>query len=439
MKSHLKPILSSPVLITSFAFALRMLLLCMGARSEPNPVITNLPFGFELGQVAKAIASGRGFSSPLAILATGPTVWFTPIYPYFVAGIFKVWGIFTPMSHIIIQTLNCAFASLTVIPIQGIAKRTFGEGVATGAAWTWVFLPSAVSFPIQWVWDTALIALVFSLIFWATLAMREKRGALAWAGYGALWAVGVLINPSILSLFPFFLGWLAWEARRAAFPWIKPAAATLLVFALCMVPWTVRNYHVFGKLTVLRSNFGLELWLGNNSKVVDTMAPGQHPAGNREEAEKYKRMGEIAYMADKEQEAFAYMRSHPRVTLNLIFFRFMDTWLASTESPLDVLSTGNLLSRSIFLSNFSLSMLCFLGALYAYRSGRPEAFPFAIVPTIFPLIFYLTHSTLRYRFPIDPIILILAISAAAHLISVARSRVANVKKAAAPAPSLPAI
>jgi 4-amino-4-deoxy-L-arabinose transferase-like glycosyltransferase len=437
MNIHLKRILSSTVFITGFAFALRMYVLWNGSRSEPTPVIT-IPFGFELGQVAKAIASGRGFSSPLGILPTGPTIWFTPIYPYLIAGIFKLWGIFSPLSHILIQTMNCAFAALTIIPIQGIARRTFGESVAAAAAWTWVFLPTAITFPIQWVWDTALIAFVFSLIFWATLAMREKRGAWTWAGYGALWALGVLINPSILSLFPFFLAWLVWEAKKASVPWTKPVAATLLVFAISMVPWTVRNHHVFGKYIVLRSNFGLELWLGNNPKVVDTMGQGQHPAANREEAEKYKRMGEIAYMADKEHEAFTYMRSHPGITATHIFLRFMDTWLASTDSLMDILTEGNLVSRSIFLSNFLLSLLCFLGALYVYRSGRPEAFPYAMVPVIFPAIFYLTHSTPRYRFPIDPVILILAISAAAHLISLAKNRVSNLKKTAAPAPSLPA-
>jgi 4-amino-4-deoxy-L-arabinose transferase-like glycosyltransferase len=436
MNSHLKRILSSTVFITGFAFALRMYVLWNGSRSEPTPVIT-IPFGFELGQVAKAIASGRGFSSPLGILPTGPTIWFTPIYPYLIAGIFKLWGIFTPLSHLLIQTMNCAFAAMTIIPIQGIARRTFGEGVAVAAAWTWVILPTAITFPIEWVWDTALIAFVFSLIFWATLAMREKHGTWAWAGYGALWALGTLINPSILSLFPFFLGWLVWEARRCDIAWSKPVAAALLVFAISMVPWTVRNHRAFGKYIVLRSNFGLELWLGNNPKVVDIMAQGQHPTANPEEAEKYKRMGEIAYMADKEHAAFTYMWNHPGITTTRIFLRFMDTWLASTESPVDTMIEGNLVSRSIFLSNFMLSVLCFLGALYAYHSGRPEAFPFAMVPVIFPAIFYLTHSTLRYRFPIDPIILILAISAAAHLLSLARNRVTILKKTAAPAPALP--
>ncbi len=439
MKSYLKRILSSPVFITGFAFALRMLLMYIGSRSGPNPVRNDLPYGYELGRVARAIAAGKGFSSPLVLVDTGPTAWFTPIYPYLVAGIFKLWGIYSATSHIVIQTMNCAFAALTIIPIHGISKRTFGEGVAIGAAWTWVFLPTALYYPMLWIWDTALVALIFSLIFWATLAMREEHGVLPWAGYGALWAVGVLINPSILSLFPFFLGWLAWEARKATAPWAKPVTAALLAFAICMVPWTIRNYRVFGKFIALRSNFGLELWLGNNANVTDTMAQGQHPSDNREEAAKYKSMGEIAYMAEKQQEAFAFMRTHPGDTLSLVFRRFVDTWLGTSDSPADVWSNGNLISRSFLVLNCLLSLLCLLGALYAYRARLPEAVPFATVLLIFPLVFYLTHSSLRYRFPIDPIMLILATSAMAHPISLARSRNPNRKKAAATVSSLPAL
>src|SRR4029077_4624414 len=195
---------------------------------------------------------------------------------------FKLWGIYSDMSRIIIQTLNCAFTALTIIPIHGIAKRTFGEGVATGAAWIWIFLPTALFFPLQWIWDTALLTLIFSLTFWATLIMREKQRIFTWAGYGALWAVGALVNPSILSLFPFFLGWLVWEARRVPVPWARSVAAAILVFVICLIPWTVRNYRAFGKVIVLRSNFGLELWLGNNPNVTDTMATWQHPTQNRE-------------------------------------------------------------------------------------------------------------------------------------------------------------
>src|ERR1700740_1365564 len=117
MRSNLKRILSSPVFLTGLAFAARMLLMYIGSLSTPAAVRPNLPFGYELGRVARAIAAGEGFSSPLRMMDTGPTAWFTPIYPYLVAGIFKIWGIYSDASRLVIMTLNSAFAALTVIPI----------------------------------------------------------------------------------------------------------------------------------------------------------------------------------------------------------------------------------------------------------------------------------------------------------------------------------
>jgi 4-amino-4-deoxy-L-arabinose transferase-like glycosyltransferase len=439
MKFLLKRILSSPVFITGFAFALRLLIDYLQTQGSPAPARLNLPYGYELGDVARAIAEGRGFSSPLRALETGSTIWFTPIYPYLIAGIFKVWGIFTDRSHIIIQTMNCAFACLTIIPIYGIAKKTFGESVAVGAAWIWVILPAAVIFPLEWVWDTSLIALIFALIFWGTLELREKRGALPWAAYGALWGVGAMVNPSILSLLPFFLGWLAWEARQARAPWIKPVTAALLVFVLCLVPWTVRNYRVFGKFVVLRSNFGLELWLGNNPEVVSNMGAGQHPSANRAEALEYRRMGELAYMAEKEHAAINYMWTHPGHTLDLTLRRFEITWLVFSDSPVDVWVHSDLSNRVSLVSTCLESLLCMVGALFAYRSRLKEAFLFAVTLLVFPLVFYVTHVDARYRFPIDPVIVILGASAVGRLLSLAKTRNRSLGNTAAPVSPLRAV
>jgi hypothetical protein len=437
MVKQLQRLLSYPVLITLIAFAARMLIISHFWHERLSPVRPFLPYGYELGRVASAIAAGQGFSSPLRLVDSGPTAWFTPIYPYLVAGIFKIWGIFSDQSRLIIETLNCAFASLTVIPIHEVARRTFGKNVAVGAAWAWVILPTSLLFPITWIWDTALAALFLGLIFWATMAMREAKTILPWASYGALWAVGVLINPSLLSLFPFLAGWAIWQSRRASSNWVKFSAATVLIFAICLVPWTVRNYRVFGKIIVLRSNFGLELWLGNNPDVSDTWTPWLHPNDSPEEARKYKQMGEIAFMAEKRQEAFTFMRTHPAETVNFMFHRFVENWLAITDNPADAWSATPLYLKAFIVMNFLLSLFTLLGALFVYRSDPVEGFPYVIVLLVFPLIFYLTHSSLRYRFPMDPIMIILAAYGVSHPISQWLERASRHPETATPVSTVP--
>ncbi len=86
-----------------------------------------------------------------------------------------------------------------------------------------------------------------------------------------------------------------------------------------------------------------------------------------------------------------------------------------------------------------MTLLCLLGVLTAYREHIREAFLFAAVLLVFPLVFYFTHASMRLRFPIEPMMLILATGAVAHLLSLLRARDPHPKKAATPAPSLPAL
>ena len=142
------------------------------------------------------------------------------------------------------------------------------------------------------------------------------------------------------------------------------------------------------------------------------------------EAEKYKRMGEIAYMAEKQHEAFAFMRTHPGDTLNFMFRRFVENWLGITDTPADIWSHVPLYAKSVHGHELPVFFVVACLELYSStaRDTRNCAFPFAMVLLVFPLVFYMTHSSLRYRFPMDPIMMVLASGALAHLLSLARSR-----------------
>src|ERR1017187_1683996 len=81
----------SPAFIASFAFGVHLLTLYFTGRHESVAG----PYGYEAGRIAESIASGRGFSSPLGSVQTGATAWLCPIFPYLLAAVFRVCGIFT--------------------------------------------------------------------------------------------------------------------------------------------------------------------------------------------------------------------------------------------------------------------------------------------------------------------------------------------------------
>ena len=405
--SSSRPLYSFPIVAAIAAVALRLAALFAAWTWRPWVVVNPLMSGGEVVGIAHSIVSGKGFGNPLGVIATGPTAWICPAYPYLVAGVFKFAGIYTVRARLILLALNCIFAGLTVFPIYGITRRSFGARIAVLASWVWVVLPSAWQVPVRLTWDSTLNALSFTVIFWATLAVRSQRRLLVWAAYGALWAIGALINASILSLAPFFFGWLLWALRKQAAPWLKPLLVAGLVFVLGVAPWSLRNYLVFGKFIPIRSNMGLVLWLGNH--------PGGHgfdptlsPFGNPQQALLYQQMGEIKYMSAKKHEAVEFMKSHPSQTLSMALSNVWTFWIDVTDRQANPWYGGSRYLSVDFMANAAVILFGLVGMLLALRSHNFYAVLYVVVLVIFPLVYYLTRPALRFRFAIEPLLAILA-------------------------------
>src|SRR5262249_41326564 len=58
-----------------------------------------------------------------------------------------------------------------------------------------------------------------------------------------------------------------------------------------------------------------------------------------------------------------------------------------------------------------LSTLALTGLLFALWRSTDQAMPLALAAIVLPIPYYLTHSSLRYRHPIDPVLTILAVYA----------------------------
>jgi 4-amino-4-deoxy-L-arabinose transferase-like glycosyltransferase len=397
--------LSLSVIIV-FAFALRVGLFWHIELNAKVPIINIVPFGYETGRIAKSIATGNGFSSPLSV-STGPTAWLTPVFPYILAGVFKIFGVYSYLSRLVIIILDDLFSVLTCIPIYFIARRLGGGKLAAGAAWLWALFPNAILIPLEWIWDTSLSALMAGLVVWAMMAIGDSRRLRDWIGYGLLWGAALMTNASFVSVLPFVFGWHAWRLLKSHGRWIQLPAMAALAAMLCCVPWTIRNYITFHKFIPLRSNFGLELWLGNNDQVPDTWAGFLHPNDYPPEREKFLRMGEIGYMKEKQHEAVQFMLGHPRDTARFFWRRFADNWIGTWDPVQDVWHSLSWYSKTTLVSNIFLSLFGLIGLLLLVRQKSPFAFPLAMFPLIFPIVYYVTHSSLRYRHPIDPVMAVL--------------------------------
>lgn len=408
-----KHIWQSPAAITLIALALRLVAVRLFYHSTWNEYEDHLWFGFETGRIARSIAEGHGYGNPL-FAQTGPTAWMTPVYPYLLAGVFKLFGVFSKTSALVILSLNSLFSALTCFPIFQIAQRSFGRGVAVAACWIWALYPYFIYIPSGFVWDTCLGALLVAMLFLLALKLKEHPGSWSrWLAFGILGGLAALTNASTLTLCPILGAWAiypVWQMSRTSQSrqrWLSAALLVAVGLGSTLLPWEVRNYRAFHTPIPLRDNFWLEFYVGNNGNTSSWLDTDVHPSTNPSEKAAFVRLGEISYMREERREALLFLSQHPGLYVVLCLRRFVYLWTGFWN-----LDPSNLQDEfhgfaNVFLT-LSLTLAMLLGLWRAFRKSREAMFPFLLVLAFYPLVFYLSHPTIRYRHVIDPEVVILA-------------------------------
>jgi hypothetical protein len=264
--------------------------------------------------------------------------------------------------------------------------------------------------PFEWIWDASLSALLAALLLFTTLHLSDSLNYRDATLYGLLWGIALLTNPALGSLLPFFLGWLFYRGLSARTLRASPLLLAVSIIILTCLPWTIRNYLQFHRFIPLRSNFVYEFWSGNN-EIFDEHSRALNRITRYEEVHLYNQAGETAFLREKWLKALNFVRTRPGLYIQLFGRRIVATWLG-TETPWqDFVRTDSLIVRFLFLWNAFTLLGIVLGLVWLRLSHSPYFFPIAAFPVIFPVTFYIAHTTLRHRHPCDPAIaLILALA-----------------------------
>jgi Dolichyl-phosphate-mannose-protein mannosyltransferase len=401
-------ILTSVWLIAFAALTTRLLFAWNQQSKIPHTALATLPFDQETGNIALSLSQGHGYAN-LFRKDTGPTAWLAPVYPFLLFLVFRFFGAMTLASFFVAVLLNALFSAAATFPLYAIARRAGGVSLAAASAWGWAFLPAGVLMPFEWIWDTSLSVLLAAALVWLSLRVAESPKRSLWLAYGLLWALALLTNPALGIGLPFLF---AWAIARAGFAssrlWITPLASFLVIF-LCCLPWTLRNYHHFHRLIPIRSNLPFELWIGNNDIFDEHAVRGRQRITRFEETRRYAQLGETAYLDEKSQLAYSFIREKPVLFARLSGRRVTATWLG-TEHPYDDFQRADsLLVRTVLLINLLLTVGTLAGTCLLLIRKFSLTVPVIVFPLLYPLIYYVTHASLRYRHPIDPFLLLLTV------------------------------
>lgn len=394
---------SSPGWIAAIALLLRGAWIVIAHTYKFKTSNDNFSFGWEMGRIGAALASGHGFSSPFGP-ATGPTAWEPPLYPYLTAGVFLVFGIYTKASAFVLLALNSVFSALTCIPIFRIGRRIFSKQVGVWSAWAWALLPNVIFWCTRAVWETSLAALLLTTLFWLALTLEDRDGWMPWFQFGLLWGITALSSTSLLSFLP-AAGLWAWvhRARRGKKSLLGVALASVIFFA-CITPWLVRNYETFGKFIFIRDNFGAELRLGNGPGADGTLMIYLDATHDPYAMRQFQEMGELPYIAMRKRQALDYIKADYARFMVLCIRRLVYFWAGPPKDAQPQWMSE--VKNSLFLA---WSVLMFWGLGRALRLRKPGAGLLLWLMLLYPAMYYFVYSIPRYRHPLEPEMAILGV------------------------------
>jgi hypothetical protein len=341
----------------------------------------------ELSYIAAHLAAGEGYSAPYEHVPILPTAQQPPLYPFLLAGIFRIFGSFTSQSLCVLLAIQSLAGATTALMICVAGSRYFTRSIGLFAACFWAFWPFESLFDLP-IGIYGLSALAVSLWFVnAPHVLAISNRSRDWILLGIAGGIILLLNPTLAVV---LLASVAWVRRREHIGLNLFFASTALL--LVLAPWTVRNYIAFHRFVPMRDNLGSQLFVGNHPGMTGEDDFDGFPSHDPRE---YSQLGEMKYMDLKQSEALEFIRHDPTSFVRRAAKRFVDFWVSPGFIPMGIVSI--------------LAWVC-IGIALLNRVGRQMGIFLAVSLFFFPTIYYVSRFWTVYRHPIEPVMLLAAFS-----------------------------
>ncbi len=246
-------------LLAAGAFTLRMVYL-LQADDSPlfyHPIVDARTYV----RTALHLAEGQWLGPPQPF-------WQPPLYPYFLAGSFALFGESYHLPRLV-QALSGTAVCLLVFHLGRRAFSPAAGWIAAAAAALYgpflyfegELLPASLA--------VFLNTLALATLLWAAAGRSTGR----WLAAGLLLGVAALNVPSVLLFAPLALAWAGLRARAS----LPALGALVLGVALAIAPVTLRNRIVGGEWVPISYNGGINFYIGNNpdSERTTRIRPGR--------------------------------------------------------------------------------------------------------------------------------------------------------------------
>lgn len=369
-------------------------------------------------KIAQNIVSGVGYKENVerdiaydySIARVGP------LYEYFLAGIYKIFGHNYGAVWIMQALLHAVSAYLVylicLLAFAGLENSGFGGLTASKKIGLWAaaifgFYPDLIEISAMLMTET-LYLFFTCLMVYLFLFYVKNSGVRTFLLLSFVSGLAVLVRPPLLFFLPilFFYLYKKREWGRA----IIMAAILILVF----LPWTARNYRVYGEIMPFGTAGSINFWIGNHPG-----ANGEQEAG-AEIGDYINKNSAVDINKESMRQFKSFVVNYPgefakltglRINKYFSVLRPMGFWFyASGWKQILFVFSSAIFSLLVFILSLG-------GILRAYKLNNKYVNYLIAFAIATPLILFVTVVETRYRFQIYPFLAVFA----AYFISLFRA------------------
>ena len=378
--------------------------------------------------LALRVLNGYGFTFDRAwwpaTAAGEPTAHWSFLYTFYLVGIYAIFGT-QPLVARIVQAILVGLLQPYLayrLAEQLIPTAGSSDAAPDGLIWRLfpLFTAGVTAIYGYFIYYSAtlmtesffIVSLMATLLLTMRLARRlnERHTWRLAIAIGITLSLAVLLRQLFLLFLPFLFGWLLLAQRPRA--WVRALAACTLastVLLAAILPFTAYNYARFDRLVLLNTNAGYVLFWSNHPIHGTSFIPTNEMGDTYQQLipDDLRALDEAALDQALLQKGIEYILADPlryvQLSLSRIpaYFKF---WPEATSSNLSNLS--RLASFVLFLP-FMLFGIGLMVNRQRLRLASPLSLLF-IFMLVYTAIHVLTWTLIRYRLPVDAILLIFA-------------------------------
>jgi 4-amino-4-deoxy-L-arabinose transferase-like glycosyltransferase len=331
-----------------------------------------------------------------------PETYWAPGYPAFMALVYTVTGPSVPAVLIAQSLLFCG----TIWLVYGIVEYVTGSArVASITVWATACWPACYTVMMCSIMGEALFAFLTAAAL-AALIRCLKGGSGRWALLcGVLLGLAALTKPAILPFVPFAALFAAFTpaGRR----WWS-GTAVLVGFAVCLVPWVVRNRIATGRLIPVSTAGPTNLYLGNSPQYY---VAGDINLRHWTDTTGFQNQSRARQEQALTRLALERMRRYPATAVALFVRKLAIMWLGGFGGPPhargpvrgpSILGLALEPQTLLFIPAFVLSVC---GWRRLSSEGRRRALLVVVLLVCVSFSYAATFSTMRYSVPLNPYML----------------------------------